>query len=217
MEINPPLVTVEELEYRLGEPLGESGLPRAEAALDDVSALVRTTAGRAFAECPPVVRTVVLRAAERVFRNPHGVIAETAGDYSYRRADAAIGVAAHRRRGARHSPRRIPLWTTRTARAAAQAMSGESRHPGGNGGEVEHAHREDRLHPLPANRGSSFRVAGIVRSEGMLSFPEECRTVHLHCGMSQGGGIAHLTSNVECRQWQAQSAACPYSTTARTP
>lgn len=92
----PPLAQPEELAYRLGREFTDAELPRVEAALDDVSALVRGEAGRSWVDpetglvtgVPDSIRTVVLRVAERLMRNPQGFRSESAGDYSFQRYDA---------------------------------------------------------------------------------------------------------------------------------
>lgn len=95
----PPLATPEDLEYRLGREFTDAELPRVEAALDDASALVRLEAGQTWIDpttglvtgLPDAIRTVVLRVAERVIRNPQGFRSESAGDYSFQRYDADDG------------------------------------------------------------------------------------------------------------------------------
>lgn len=93
----PPLATVAELEKRLGQgTLAGADLVRAGAALDDISALVRLEAGVDWVAedgvtitAPPAVVTVVLKAAQRAFRNPDGFRGETIGPYSYQYAEGA--------------------------------------------------------------------------------------------------------------------------------
>lgn len=84
----PPLAEVSDLEDRLGRPLNDAESARAEAALEDASALVREEARRDFAEgAPPAVQAVVLTSSLRVMRNPEGYVAEQIGSYSYRRKE----------------------------------------------------------------------------------------------------------------------------------
>lgn len=98
--MEPPLASVEDLEYRLGRVFTVEERPRVEALLDDISAIVRTEAGvdwidpetGELTDVPAVVRAVVLRVAERVMRNPQGFRSESAGDYSYQRPEAGIGL-----------------------------------------------------------------------------------------------------------------------------
>lgn len=91
-----PLATIAGLETRIGLEVGSlqgSDLARAQAALDDVSALVRAEAGQNWLSeahntttvtAPPQVVAVVIRAAIREFKNPDGFQTEQLGDYSYR-------------------------------------------------------------------------------------------------------------------------------------
>lgn len=89
----PPLATVSAMETRLGLAAGAitgADLARAEAALNDVSALVRAEAGLTWVAddgvtitAPAEVVTVVLQAALRSYRNPDGYTGESVGDYSY--------------------------------------------------------------------------------------------------------------------------------------
>jgi hypothetical protein len=95
-----PLATIPELEARLGRVLTGAELERAEALLDDASALVRDVAGKTWIDpdtgllepVPGSIRWVVLRAAERAIRNPQGFSSESAGDYSYQRTGVEPGV-----------------------------------------------------------------------------------------------------------------------------
>lgn len=90
----PPLATVEALQVRLGgEVLTGAALARAQAALGDVSALVRLEAGRDWVAAdgttitaPEAVVAVVLAAARRGYRNPDGYQGENVGPYSYQYA-----------------------------------------------------------------------------------------------------------------------------------
>lgn len=87
----PPLAYPDELESRLGITFTASDTTRAEAILDDVSALARRTARKtwldaegALADLPEDVHAIVLAAARRLFVNPNGFASEQDGDYSYR-------------------------------------------------------------------------------------------------------------------------------------
>lgn len=95
-----PLATVADLEARLGREFDESELARANALLDDASALARDVAGKTWIDpeteellpVPGSIRWAVLRAAERAVRNPDGFSSETVGDYSYQRTGVQPGV-----------------------------------------------------------------------------------------------------------------------------
>jgi hypothetical protein len=119
--MEPPLASVEELEYRLGRTFTSEELPRVEALLDDVSAFVRAEAGVTWIDpetgllldVPASVRAVVLRVAERVMRNPQGFRSESAGDYSYQRPEAGLGLMLTEAelRIIRRAVGRTGLWT----------------------------------------------------------------------------------------------------------
>jgi hypothetical protein len=89
----PPLVTVADLEKRLGVAVGSLAgldLARAEAALSDASALVRLAGTSDFMApdgltvlAPDAALVVSVRAAERAYRNPDNYQGESLGDGSY--------------------------------------------------------------------------------------------------------------------------------------
>lgn len=122
----PPLALVEDLSYRVGRTFTDAELPRVEAVLDDASALVRDEAGRSWidpitglvTDVPASIRTVVLRASERVVRNPQGFKSESAGDYSFQRADAdtSVYLTERERQIIRRAIGRTGLWTQRVTR-----------------------------------------------------------------------------------------------------
>lgn len=94
------LAEVSALELRLGLETGtlqDTDLARAQAALDDASALVRAEAAKAWLDAednvtaPAQVITIVIKAALREFKNPDGFTSEQMGDYSYR-TDQSGGV-----------------------------------------------------------------------------------------------------------------------------
>lgn len=90
---------------RIGRPLTDPDeLRRAASALQDASELVRE-AGRPAAWAvyagdaptgdqvpPPAVITVTVQAALRQFRNPDGMVVETRGPFTRRRADGQITI-----------------------------------------------------------------------------------------------------------------------------
>jgi len=90
------LAEVTDLEDRLGREITtDSERARAEAALDDASALVREEGRPDWTSqtVPQAVVAVVLTAALRVMRNPEGFASEQIGAYSYQRAyGEALGV-----------------------------------------------------------------------------------------------------------------------------
>lgn len=143
------LATVADLETRLGLAAGSltgTDLARAEAALDDASALVRAEAGLDWVDAygastaPASVVVVVVQVALRVYRNPDGYISESiAGAYSY-----AYGQGAQNGLTLTDAERRI---ITRAAAA-----------DGGTGGLVSVY--------TPSAYGSRPRVAGWEASGG---------------------------------------------------
>jgi hypothetical protein len=124
-----PLATVPELEARLGRELEATELERANALLDDASALVRDVAGRTWIDpdtgqldaVPGSIRWVVLRAAERAMRNPQGFSSESAGDYSYQRTGVEPGVylTEGEERAIRRALGKTGLWTQPVTRGDA--------------------------------------------------------------------------------------------------
>lgn len=85
----PALATVEAFEERLGRTLGPTDSARAQAALEDASALVRSEAGKSWvtgttldSDVPDVVVTITLVVARRAFDNPAGVASSTIGNVS---------------------------------------------------------------------------------------------------------------------------------------
>lgn len=87
----PALALTEDLEVRVGITFTAADEDRADAILDDVSALARRTArqtwvdeNEALEDVPADVVAVVLSAARRLFVNPNGFASEQDGDYSYR-------------------------------------------------------------------------------------------------------------------------------------
>jgi hypothetical protein len=88
----PPLVTVSDLEQRLGVAVGSLAgldLARAEAAISDASALARLY-GRDWVDAdgttiaaPDAVLVVVVSAAKRAYDNPTNYQGESLGDGSY--------------------------------------------------------------------------------------------------------------------------------------
>lgn len=97
----PALASVHDLEARLGldpDTLTGAEKSRAQAALDDVSALVRfesrkdwIDAGGALMAVPNVLVRITLGAALRSWRNPEGLTTETAGPFTRTIKDTEIG------------------------------------------------------------------------------------------------------------------------------
>jgi hypothetical protein len=124
----PALATLDELEARLGVDPGSLSGPdrtRAQAALDDASALVREESRRDWVDtdgaitAPPSLIRVTLGAALRTFRNPDGEISQTAGPFSRTVKAADVGVyltPAEVEIVRRYRQESTGLWTLRTTR-----------------------------------------------------------------------------------------------------
>jgi hypothetical protein len=98
----PALASVSELEARLGlDPNALTGADksRAQAALDDVSTLVRFESRKDWVDkitgklvtVPIVLGRITLGAALRAWRNPEGLTTETAGPFTRTIKDTEIG------------------------------------------------------------------------------------------------------------------------------
>ena len=95
----PALVPLDDFALRLGG-LAEADEDRAQAALNDASALIRAETGDedwvdddgALEEVPEVIVTICVAVAIRAFRNPDGVRQETIGNYSVSYADTSTAV-----------------------------------------------------------------------------------------------------------------------------
>lgn len=82
--MSDPLVTVEQLEARLGEEFSGTKLAQVEALLDDASALVRQVGRTEFdPPVPAVIVTVVTQMLRRALDNPGELTAEQIGSYGY--------------------------------------------------------------------------------------------------------------------------------------
>lgn len=94
----PSLADLEAFGVRMGQdflddqeppaPTDPDGL-RAQAALDDASALIRLTAGEDWVDedgnleaVPPAIETICLSVAQRGYTNPQGAVQATVGDAS---------------------------------------------------------------------------------------------------------------------------------------
>jgi len=131
----PPLATVDDLAAWVGT-IPQAGEARAEAILAAASLLVRSETRRVWLtedddvddDDPPidnddvdVARTVVVQVAQRVWRNPGGLVSETAGPFTDRWADwAAEGLRLTETEKEMLAPYRTAaspkLWTLSTTR-----------------------------------------------------------------------------------------------------
>lgn len=95
----PALVSLDDFALRLGG-IAAVDEDRAQAALNDASALIRAEAGTedwvdddgGLEEVPDVIVAVCVAVAVRAFRNPDGVRQETIGNYSVAYADTSTAV-----------------------------------------------------------------------------------------------------------------------------
>ena len=102
------LATVSDLEARLGADItGGAAIARAEAALEDASAIVLDEGDDEWTDqtVPARAKQVVLAAALRVWRNPDGLSQSSVGDvsvsYSRSGAQGAAYLTKHERRAVR--------------------------------------------------------------------------------------------------------------------
>jgi len=124
----PALATLNDLEARLGLEPGElfgAERVRAQAALDDASALVREETRRDWVgvageiTAPPSLIRITLGAAQRTYRNPDGEISQTTGPFSRTIKAADVGVyltPAEVEICRRYRQESTGLWTLRTTR-----------------------------------------------------------------------------------------------------
>lgn len=84
------LASLEDFEDRIAGGIAEEDATRAQAVLDDASALVRAEAGKSWmseagmleSDIPDVILTIVMKAAKRAFTNPDEVRSESIDNYS---------------------------------------------------------------------------------------------------------------------------------------
>lgn len=96
----PAFADVGALAARIPGGIEDNDRPRAQAALDDASALIRAEAGNnwtndedtALEDVPDIVVTVCLSAARRAFVNPDGVTAASVGDASQSYSESSLDV-----------------------------------------------------------------------------------------------------------------------------
>jgi hypothetical protein len=99
MAVLPALVSLEDFALRVGG-IDAADEDRAQAALDDASALVRADAcgedwvddNDELEEVPGVITAIVIAVAVRAWRNPDGVRSETIGNYSVAYGDTSTAV-----------------------------------------------------------------------------------------------------------------------------
>jgi hypothetical protein len=113
----PALVSLEDFALRLGG-ISASDEERAQAVLDDASALIRAEAGEDWVDdedtlenVPEVIVAVTVAVAIRAFRNPDGVRSESIGTYAVTYADTstAVFLTAGERRTVRRAAGRMTM------------------------------------------------------------------------------------------------------------
>jgi hypothetical protein len=118
----PSLADLEELSARLGLTLesGSADALRAQAALDDASALIRAEAGAGFTDwdivpdsgdsgpnpIPDIITAIALAAAYRAYQNPQGATSAQVGDVSVSYGGTAGGGSVYLTRDERNAIRR---------------------------------------------------------------------------------------------------------------
>lgn len=95
----PAFADTDDLADRLPGGIADVDATRAQAALDDASAIIRSVAGKNWVDdndeledVPDIIVTITCRAALRAFANPVGVTQETAGPFSASYANASSDV-----------------------------------------------------------------------------------------------------------------------------
>lgn len=111
MPVLPSLADLEDLSVRLGLTFesGSADALRAQAALDDASALIRAEAGASFTDwdvvpdsgdsapnlIPDIVTAIALAAAYRAYQNPQGATSAQVGDVSVSYGGSAGNAAVY--------------------------------------------------------------------------------------------------------------------------
>jgi hypothetical protein len=122
----PSLAALEDLAARIPGDISEEDYARAEAALADASAMVRTEAGQTWvdaegelADVPDVAVAVTIAAARRAFVNPEMLASESIQDYSstFSSPSSDIYLTKQERTALRRITGRSGLWTQATTRS----------------------------------------------------------------------------------------------------
>lgn len=124
----PPLATIDQFDARLPGGLSTGDSARAEATLEDASALVRAEAGLTWVddagdltEVPDIIVSVTLAAAKRAFVNPDMLRSEAIQDYqaSFGSSSPDVYLTKAERDLIRRAVGRPGLWTLSTTRTDA--------------------------------------------------------------------------------------------------
>jgi hypothetical protein len=137
----PAFASTDDLDVRLPGGLNASDEDRAQAALDDASALIRSEAGIDWVDddalrtdFPAVLRVICITAARRELENPDGIISETIDGYSQRLANASTGVYLTPKevRVVRRCAGRSGLWSLGTTRGVVETPACDPYRDAGN-------------------------------------------------------------------------------------
>lgn len=115
----PAFADLDALRARLPGGIEGDDEPRAQAALDDASTLIRAETGMDWeSDVPEIVVTVTLWAALRAFSNPEGLTQEQLVSYSYSKANPSTDVylTTKERRLVRRAAGVSGLWAQPTTR-----------------------------------------------------------------------------------------------------
>ena len=135
----PAFATVEDLAARVPGGIAEADEARAQAALDDASAKIRSVANRPWVDAagdvvedlPDIVFTVCLKAAQRCFDNPEGLASESIGTYAETRPNPSgdVYLTAEERRDIRRAAAGGSggLWTQPTTRGPLETPGRDGR------------------------------------------------------------------------------------------
>lgn len=133
--------TLEEMSVRVPGGIPTADEPRAQAYLDDATALIMEEVERDWTQVPAIARRITLSAALRAWFNPAFVSSEQLGDYQTVRS--ALG----------------GVYLTEDERADLQKLAGSSSlwvQPIGRHDPLVHAHQEWSLVSDRADGGSRF-------------------------------------------------------------
>lgn len=127
----PAFVTLDDLDERLPGGVGDD-VARAQAALEDAAALIRTETGKAYIDAQgaldlpsgddgwraDALRRVNLSAAIRALANPEGVTQEQIGNYSYQVGNASpdVFLTASEKRAVKRAAGQLGLASVSTTR-----------------------------------------------------------------------------------------------------
>lgn len=121
----PAFAALEQFAARLPGGIDAADETRAQAALDDASALIRLEAGKTWTtddelddDVPDIILTVCVAAARRAFNNPDGVRSESTGSYSVSLADSSgdVYLTKAERGHVRRAAGRTGVWALPTTR-----------------------------------------------------------------------------------------------------